>query len=408
MIKFKLVLLKHKTDANGLYPIYLRLTKGWNQKYINTGFRCKLNEWIEKSERVNKFCFDYKKTNVILAEIANQWINKYNSLPIDKRETISLNEFIEYAERAKNKYKTLNFFDIIDNKIETLKEVGKMGTAKYYNDTKNNILRFTKTKKLTIDAINVEWLKKYENFLRLNDCVDSGIAVRMRAIRAIFNECIENDLIKLDTYPFKSYKIAKLKQNKKIRAITIEEIKAIAELDTIAHPKLKLSKDLFLFSYYTGGMNFKDLMLLKHSNIYNDNRLTYIRSKTNRLFDFKLIDRAKEIVEYYKKQSIGTEYVFPILLNDNLTPTQIANRRHKCITQFNKDLKTIGMICNIDFDLTSYVARHSFASNLKDKGVATDTISEAMGHQNIKITQTYLKRLENEVIDNAMDKIADF
>lgn len=60
------------------------------------------------------------------------------------------------------------------------------------------------------------------------------------------------------------------------------------------------------------------------------------------------------------------------------------------------------MICKIDFDLTSYVARHSFASNLKHKNISTDVISEALGHQNIKVTQSYLKRFENVVIDDAL------
>ena len=409
MIKFKIVLLKHKTDANGLYPIYLRLTKEKKLKYINTGKRCKFNEWDNDTCQLNHNFKNFKNSNTSLKEILNLWTNKYYTLPIDKRESISLNEFVEYAERAKNKYKTLNFFDLIDTKIANLKEIGKIGNAKYYNDTKNNILKFTKGKDLSINSINVEWLRNYEKFLRINKCVDNGIAARMRPIRAIFNQCIENGIVNIDNYPFKTYKISKLKQDHKYRYINIEEIKAISSLETSEHPQLKLSKDLFMFSYHTGGMNFVDLMLLKLSNLYNKNtRLSYNRSKTNGLLDFKLNERAKEIVDYYVSRNIGTEYVFPILLNDNLTPIQIANRRHKCITQFNKDLKTIGMLCNIELDLTSYVARHSFASNLKDKGIAENTISEAMGHKDTKVTQVYLKRLENKVIDNAMDSLIDW
>jgi integrase/recombinase XerD len=88
-----------------------------------------------------------------------------------------------------------------------------------------------------------------------------------------------------------------------------------------------------------------------------------------------------------------------------LTPLQIQNRKHKTISRLNKDLKEIGRLCDIDFDLTSYVARHSFASNLKEMGVATDIISEAMGHKNLTITQTYLNKLKNDVIDNAMNEL---
>jgi site-specific recombinase XerD len=224
----------------------------------------------------------------------------------------------------------------------------------------------------------------------------------------IFNECIENGLISQDKYPFKNYKISKLKHNKNARAISINDIRKIESLDTTVHDKLKLAKDLFLFSYYSGGINFKDIMLLDRDSIYNNNtRITYVRSKTNGLFDFKLSSKAKDIVDYYTHYRTDTKYIFPILLKDNLTPTQIENRRHKCISQFNKDLKTIGLICEIDFDLTSYVARHTFASNLKQKGIATDIISEAMGHKDIKVTQLYLKRLENSVIDNAIDSLID-
>ena len=88
-----------------------------------------------------------------------------------------------------------------------------------------------------------------------------------------------------------------------------------------------------------------------------------------------------------------------------MTPIQIEYRKDKVLKKFNKDLKRIGAVCGIEAKITSYVARHSFATNLKQKGVSTDVISEAMGHQNIAITQTYLKELENSVIDDAVDKL---
>lgn len=439
MIKFKLVVLKHKSDSNGLYPIYLRLTKGKKQKYITTGYRCRLTDWNAPKEVLKKTNNENAKINILIEEIKNSYKNKYNTLPIEKRELINVDDFVDYAQSEKKQHQRLDFFEVIETKITNLINDGKVGTSNSYRDLKNSVLRFIiepkieKLKKegkvsssssyeeqkdkvlnsggakLNFENINIEWLKKYESHLRQRNCIDGGISVRMRAIRTLFNECIELGLISQDKYPFKTYKIAKLKNEKNVRALQIEDIKKISELDTNKYPELKLSKDLFMFSYNTGGMNYKDMMLLKRENIYNENnRMTYVRSKTKGVFDFKLNATAKEIVEYYKKFSIGTEYLFPILLKDNLTPTQISNRRHKTISQFNKDLKTIGMLCNIDFDLTSYVARHSFASNLKDKGIATDVISEALGHQNLNITQRYLKRLENEVIDGAMDSLMDF
>jgi site-specific recombinase XerD len=71
--------------------------------------------------------------------------------------------------------------------------------------------------------------------------------------------------------------------------------------------------------------------------------------------------------------------------------------------QYNKELKEIAKICGIDKQLSSYVARHSYANCLKQKGVATDVISESMGHQNLAVTQAYLKELDSSVLDEASE-----
>lgn len=144
-------------------------------------------------------------------------------------------------------------------------------------------------------------------------------------------------------------------------------------------------------------------MKLKWSNIVGD-RLIYYRNKTNVKFNIKILDPVKEILTYYDNRKINS-YIFPIILNENSTPIQIENRKHKTLKKYNKDLKEISKLCGIEENLTSYVARHSFATNLKQKGVSTDIISEAMGHKNLAITQAYLKELENEVIDDAMSKL---
>jgi len=106
-------------------------------------------------------------------------------------------------------------------------------------------------------------------------------------------------------------------------------------------------------------------------------------------------------LNFYQEFSLDTKYVFPILLKDNLTPSQLGNRKQKTLQRYNKDLKEIAKICEIDKPISSYVARHSFANCLKQKGVATDVISESMGHQNLAITQAYLKELDSSVLDDA-------
>ena len=152
-------------------------------------------------------------------------------------------------------------------------------------------------------------------------------------------------------------------------------------------------------------MNFYDMMLLKWSNVSGD-RLQYVRSKTKGKFNLSINPMVKEILDFYKAQNRNSVYVFPILLKEDLTPVQVQNRKHKQLKKFNKDLKKIAQLLNINKPISSYVARHSFATNLKHRGdVSTDVISQAMGHKNVAITMSYLKEFDNEVIDDAISKL---
>ena len=149
-------------------------------------------------------------------------------------------------------------------------------------------------------------------------------------------------------------------------------------------------------------MNFTDMMKLEWKQVTTKN-IFYKRSKTKSNFTIKILPPVQEILKYYQESSIGTKYVFPILLKDNLEPTQLENRKHKTLQRYNKELKEIANVLEIDKPLSSYVARHSFANCLKQKGVATDIISESMGHKNLSVTQLYLKELSNSVLDEAME-----
>ena len=176
--------------------------------------------------------------------------------------------------------------------------------------------------------------------------------------------------------------------------------------------RLQLAKDLFLFSYYCGGINFVDIAMLKWVNIGTDMdekpRLTYTRQKTGGKFSIRLIPHALAILERYKldRTSNPKTYVFPVL-NTTLhkTASQIHNRCNKVMGQVNVDLKTIGTGEGITTPLTTYVARHSFATALKRSGVATGIISEAMGHSDERTTQIYLSEFDTDLMDAAFDNL---
>lgn len=408
MIKFELVLQnKKKVNAKGEVGIFLRLSQDRKSKYMATGEYCLVKDWLKEKRLVSAKNPQYKTINSNIKNFKSSKENIYNNtLTTDIKDRMTLDSFLELIKPKKVVVVSTDLFVLLNAKIDYLKEIGKISTAKYYNDALNSIKLFEKKQCLDLTLVTYNWLKDYENFLRRRKCISTGISVKMRAIRTIYNEAIEKSYISLVYYPFKAYKISKLKGGKKIRSITDTEILSIKNIDVSNNTNLQLAKNLFLFSYYTGGMNFIDMMLLQTKGIIeNGNRIEYTRSKTKGQFNIKLTPPAKAIISQYKAYSNITCYVFPLLNERHKTPTQIANRKHKTLTQFNKDLKEIGRLCNIEFDLTSYVARHSMATHLKQKGIATDVISEAMGHQNIKITQTYLKRFGNDVTDNALETL---
>jgi integrase/recombinase XerD len=412
MIKFELVIQNpKKLNAKGEAAIYLRLSKDRKVKYLATGQYCNPKHWNNNKGEVNAKNPYYKSVNIQIQNFKTARANIYNNtLTNEVKEKLNLAGFMALVKPQKGNTPALgtDFFVLIKSKIKSLKDAGKMGTAKYYNDSLNSISLYETKSKLDLTEINLQWLEGYEEFLKQRNCIASGIAVRMRAIRTIFNKAVMDGTVNLGYYPFKQYKVSKLKGTKKIRSISESELQAIKALDVSHDTYLQLAQNLFMFSYYVGGINFVDMMLLKQSNIINNgNRIEYIRAKTKGEFNLKLTPPAKAIIDQYRANAKTTGHVFPILNIGNVTPTQIANRKHKMLRRFNKDLKTIGLLANIDFDLTSYVARHSFATHLKDKNIPTDVISEALGHQNIMITQTYLKRFGNDVTDNALDKLLE-
>ena len=197
----------------------------------------------------------------------------------------------------------------------------------------------------------------------------------------------------------------------KKRAILKDEIKKLIEFDvsnitTYYTPYLKLSKDIFIFSYLGCGINFTDIANLTYGNIVQD-RIFYERQKTGKQINFQLQPLALSLIEKYRGlNSKEDDYIFPILNKRiHITEQQKYDRIHKSIGGVNKTLKRIGELAGLSIPLTTYVARHTFATVLKRSGVNTGIISESLGHSSEKVTQVYLDCFENSQIDEAMKSL---
>ena len=399
MISFKTVLKKKKLST-GKYPIYLRITKERKSVFFRTPYTCLEKEWNKKQGKFNKNAPDYLKRNRILLKFIDRATDVVTELE-QKKGFYTLTD-IESVMRIQSNPVYKNIFAFWEEIISDMIKAGKTGNARVNSDTLKSVKNFSHNKTITFEQITPAFLEKYEVSLRANGGTDGGVSVRMRTLRALFNSAIKREIIKTEIYPFKKYKISKLKGKGIKKALTLEDVQKIIKKDLSTYPKLINARNYFVFSFYTRGMNFADMMKLRWKDVIDD-QIYYTRSKTKTNFRIKILPPVQKILDYYKTRKNGTDYVFPILLKDELTPSQVENRKKKTLKQFNKDLKEIAALCEINKSVSSYVARHSYANCLKQKGVATDIISESMGHQNIAITQAYLKELDNSLVDEAME-----
>ncbi len=399
MITIRIV-QRTKTLSDGLYPIFLRVTKNRQSKYYKTPFSSEISEWSASQGTFTKKKENYFQYNRLLIKIKDRAYQIASEIDIQNPD-YTLEDFDKLYRITFNPVKN-DVYAFFDEIVEEMTFAGRIGNAKSYKDTKTSVQIFHKGKKLSFREVNSTFLSKYDSFLRSRGGTDGGIGVKMRAIRALFNKAIDRGLIKESLYPFKKYKISGLRGKGFKRALDFEEIMRIVNINLDNHPHLIDTRNYFVFSFYTRGMNFADMMCLEWKDV-ETNVIYYTRAKTKGNFSIAIMPPVRDILNYYRINGYGNKYVFPLLFRENYTPTQLADRKHKMLGIYNIRLKDLADICEITKTVSSYVARHSFANCLKQKGVATDVISESLGHQNLTVTQSYLKELDTQVVDKALE-----
>jgi integrase len=395
--------LRNKPNKQNELPVILRIVKDRKSKLISLGMVCKIQDWDSNKNEFKKSYSNHIQRNRVLLKLKEKGYKIIDEFAIEDID-FTLTQF-----ESRFRGKSLNSITVSEfwlEKVSDLNRAGRTGNAKAYEDTYNSFFKFKKNKSILFRDINHTVLDKYEIYLRSNYNTDGGIAFKMREIRALYNDAIKKEITQEKYYPFKTYKISKLKGRNIKKALTRNEMKALENIDTNKYPHLLDAKNYMIFSYYTGGMNFVDILKLTWDNV-DDERVNYSRSKTKNNFSVQILEPVKKVLDYYKSQNRDTKFVFPILLKEGLTPIQIANRKHKTLKKFNRDLKEIAKIQEVNKNISSYHIRHSFATNLKFAGVSTDVISDAMGHKSIEITNSYLKRHSNETLDNEMKKLLE-
>lgn len=388
---------KSKVLKNNESPLMVRVCKDRKRKYISLGISVNPAYWDFNRNALKPQCPNKEYIDSLIAQKVQEYSAQIIELKSMDRD-FTATSLVEKVSKP-NKVKTVG--EVFVEQMNLLKQAQKLSYMLSIQQTYNSLLEFNKHLNIYFVDIDVSWLKRYEAWLRKQGLASNTIKGKFVDIRTMYNIAIDENIVKVEHYPFRKFKIAKLQQETAKRAISKEDITRIIEYKT-DNPLVQFAIDIFTFSYIMGGINFVDISTLTKENMM-DNRLVYIRHKTKKLIQLPLQDKAIELIEKYHDD--GNPYLFPILKAYHKTEQQKFNRVHKIISNVNNRLKKIGKDLEIPVTLTTYVARHSHATVLKKAGVATSIISESLGHSSEKITQVYLDSFGNEQMDEAMKNL---
>jgi integrase/recombinase XerD len=388
-----------KTDEERIVSI--RVTYKGKRKYYGTNLRLKPS-YFEK-------VFTSKRRS----ESENKTYNKilsFRDKAVKVSEILPIFTFAKFEEiYFEDKNATDDVFVAFDKRIKELKDGERISTAISYECAKKSIQNFKKDLKFA--DITTPFLTNYETWMLGTDKSRTTVGIYLRNLRAIFNSAnIDKSL-----YPFgngkQKYSIPNGKNIKK--ALTLEEIEKIFHYKASEKSMELMAKDYWIFIYLCNGLNVKDLCLLKHKNI-SGNILSYERAKTKRSknngekITVSLKPQAKEIIKRWGQLSINSDtYIFP-----HFQKGMTAEKERKIIQQvtknINKYMKRIAKNLCLNKEVTTYFARHSFATVLRNSGATTEFISEALGHSSMKTTQNYLAGFEQDAIHKATDALTNF
>jgi len=273
-----------------------------------------------------------------------------------------------------------------------LGHIGKRRTAEAYTTTLNSFARFRGGRDVLLDELDSDMMAEYEYYLNANGLCKNSTSYYMRNLRAIYNRAVEKELT-MQRYPFRHVYTGIDKTVK--RAVPRGIVRRIRDMNLALHPGMDFARDIFMFSFYTRGMSFVDMSYLKKENLRNG-ILSYRRHKTRQQLFIKWEKPMEDIVSKY--DTSGTPYLLPIIrdVHDD------GYRQYKSAThKVNTELKKIGRMLGLSVPLTSYVARHTWASVAKSMNIPIATISEAMGHDSESTTRIYLTTLDTSVVDKA-------
>lgn len=383
------VLDKRKVKKNGLYPVKVQVICNRKQKYYSTGLDLSIKEWdLLPHSKVRK--------------LTSARYNLENSFSLIKNQVEQLvfrGEFsFDILNARLGRYSGISVNSVFLKKMEELKTNGQANTYLSYKGTLNKIEQFA-GKQISFQEISINWLIRCEHFWRSSGICYTSISIHFRNLKCIINMARKDGIIKEGQYPFGKGKYEIPNGSERKLALTLEQIKKLVTYEDGTETTAKY-RDLWFFSYLCNGINFRDMIFLKYANIING-EICFKRAKTARntrhskIIHAVITPEMQAIISKWGNPNLSPETcIFPFARGTE-GPFEKVKLIREIVTECNKVLRKITQEVGIP-RVTTYSARHSFATVLKRSGVNIAYISESLGHSNLSITENYLAGFETE------------
>lgn len=387
------VKFRPSTVADHEGTIYYQIIHERRVRQLLSDYKVFPTEWDESRSMVTTTQKSERKSFILSIRERIRW-DMERLTKIDRKLdanglSYTADDVIEEFNRYSDEYSLFNYMESI---IAKLKQNGKVRTSETYKSTLNSFKKFREDEDIMLDCLTSEIMEAYEAWHHKRGVAPNTISFYTRILRAVYNRAVEDDIIE-NRNPFRKVYTGVDKTVK--RALPLSVIKKIKALDLSLNASLDFSRDMFLMSFYLRGMSFIDMAFLKKTDLKNG-YVTYRRRKTGQQLIIEWTKEMQMILDKYPENE--SDYLLPIIRN----PSTNERCTYRNVGyNINHNLKTIAGMVGVTIPLTLYVARHSWASAAKAKGIPLSVISEGMGHDSETTTQIYLASLDTSVVDKA-------
>lgn len=379
--------------------LYYQVIHKRKVKWISTEHHIYTNEWDENTETIVVAARSERKGALALMQCKIDWALKRWQTILDRLERshkdYTVEELCEIFSKEQT-YKTV--FVFLQEQVTKKEQMKRQGTARTYGNAYRRFKAFREDVDLTFDELTSDMIECYEAWLIDKRLKQNSIRCYLRTLNTLLCKAVEEGLLN-NTNLFSHVRLSYVKTTK--RAISEKELKVIANLELPENSTMALARDIFMFSFYMRGMPFVDIAYLRKTDLKNG-MWTYCRKKTNQCLVVEWEKAQQKILDRYAHQMENRSYLLPIIKEEDGTEYKQYQRMQ---ININRALKKIGEMAELKMPLTTYVARHTWASVARDMNIPIAVISEGMGHNSIKTTQVYLNSIDISRINEANKRI---